>query len=73
MNQRERVIEYMREHGSITPLEAFEKLGCMRLAAQIHRLRTLDGIKICAEQQEAKNRFGENVRYTKYSISTTEQ
>lgn len=68
MIQRHRILEYMRQHGSITPLQAMEQLGCMRLAAQIHRLKNLDGIQIKTEQVESVNRFGEKVRFSKYSV-----
>lgn len=35
MTQKERVLDYIDRFGSITQKEAFEDLGCMRLAARI--------------------------------------
>lgn len=35
MTQCEKVLEYMKEFGSITPIEAMQDIGCMRLAARI--------------------------------------
>lgn len=33
MTQEEKIIDYMERHGSITPLEAMEEFGIMRLGA----------------------------------------
>ncbi len=33
------VLDYLRKHKTITPLEALNKIGTMRLAARIHNLR----------------------------------
>lgn len=37
--QCEMVMDYMRENGSITSMEAFSKLGITRLSARIYDLR----------------------------------
>ena len=67
MTQQERIIEYITEFGSISPLEAFRDLGCMRLAAQIFELEkkgyTFDHI-----MQTGTNRFGEKIHYMRYSF-----
>lgn len=34
------LLRHLREHRSITPMEALEEFGCYRLAARIHDLRT---------------------------------
>lgn len=47
--QTEKILKYMQEHGSITPLEALEEAGCMRLAARISDLRH-DGYNIITER-----------------------
>ena len=39
MTQEYEVLKHMKDHGSITPLEALNHYGCFRLAARIHRLR----------------------------------
>ena len=39
MTQRKEILRYMRERGSITPLEALQHFGCLRLAARILELR----------------------------------
>lgn len=38
MSQKEMVLDYIREFGSITPLDAFGDLGVTRLAAVIFEL-----------------------------------
>ncbi len=66
MHHEKLVSAYMTEHGSITQMEAYEQLGCMRLASVICRMRKR-GEAIKAETVEGKNRFGHPVRYTRYS------
>lgn len=39
MTQSEMILEYLKKHGSITPLEALEECGSMRLSARIKELR----------------------------------
>lgn len=43
--QRDMALEYMRMHGSITPLEALIAFDCLRLGARISDLRE-DGFDI---------------------------
>lgn len=44
MSQSQDILNYMKSH-SITPVEAFNKFGCFRLAARIKDLKD-DGHKI---------------------------
>lgn len=37
--QTELILEYMREYGSITPIEALTECGCLRLSARIYDLK----------------------------------
>ena len=39
MSQEFAILQHMKEHGSINPLVALERYGCMRLAARIADLR----------------------------------
>lgn len=39
MTQTDRILRHLREHGSITPLEALREFGCMRLGARIYDLK----------------------------------
>ncbi len=67
MSQCERIVQYINQHGSITPLEAVNDLGCMRLASRITDLKQR-GVSIISEWEEGKNRRGEKTRYKRYFI-----
>ena len=67
MTQKERVLNYMQDFGDITPFQAFTDLGCTKLATRISELID-DGWKIKKEWVSSKNRYGEPVRYKKYSL-----
>lgn len=66
-NQRQRILDYIDEFGSITALEAVRDLGVLQLSARLVELEK-DGIVFHKEQESALNRFGERVYYTRYSI-----
>ncbi len=65
--QCDRIIEYMKDNGGITPKEATNKLGCMRLASRIHDLRKM-GVGIVTERVIDKNRYGEETQYARYRL-----
>ena len=65
MNQKELVIQYMNDFGSITTLEAFQDLGVTRLSARIKDLRD-DGYIIASKRPNKKNRYGKKVSFNKY-------
>ena len=67
MTQGERVIEYIKRFGSITPMEAFGDLGITKLATRISELRK-EGMEFKKEYIKSKNRFGETVDYMRYSF-----
>lgn len=68
MKQTERVLQYMRDFGSITQAEAFKDLGVTRLSARIWDIRH-QSIGVHAEFEKAKNRYGEPVHYLRYSLA----
>lgn len=61
------VLDYIQKHGSITPRDAEEMYGIMRLGARIYELKK-KGYRIKTELTEGKNRFGQKTRYARYSI-----
>lgn len=65
--QQERVLQYMRDFGSITALEAVKDLGVMRLAAVIFDLKK-NGVAVKTTMESAKNRYGEPVHFARYSV-----
>lgn len=68
LTQRERILAYMKEFGSISSLEAFRDLGITRLSARIFELERL-GIQIERTQESMLNRYKEKTSYTRYSIA----
>lgn len=67
MTQCDRVLEYMREFGSINPMEAIRDIGCMRLASRISDLRE-QGYPIRRRMKTGKNRYGKDVSFAEYYL-----
>lgn len=65
--QNERILAYMDKHGSITQMEAMNKIGVMRLASRISDLRRL-GYPIESQTVVVKNRYREKCRIKRYSM-----
>lgn len=65
--QVDRILDYIKEFGSITTLEAMTEIGCLRLGARISEMRK-SGIDIKDEQVCVKNRYGEKCYIKKYSL-----
>ena len=66
MTQAVEILEYIRDNGSITTLQAFS-LGITRLASRVHELREV-GIPIEKEMVAVQNRKGETCRVARYTI-----
>lgn len=66
--QAERVLDYIREFGSITQLEALRDLGVMRLASRVSELKK-NGYKIVGEKVSVANRWGEKCYIKRYSLA----
>lgn len=67
--QVRRVLRFMREHGSITPLQAIEAFGCTRLAAVIHTIRHKWNIDVDMEIVAVRNRYGETCHVARYRLA----
>lgn len=67
---RERVLNYIRDFGSITTFEAFTELGCTRLSEYIRQLRL--EYNILDEWIISTNRYGEKVQFKKYWLQEGE-
>ena len=61
------ILEYMKKYGSITPLDALNDIGCMRLASRISDLRQ-QGYPIGRRIKTSKNRYGESVSFAEYYL-----
>ena len=68
MTQREAIVKYITEFGSITPMQAFADLGITKLATRISEMRK-DGMKFKIETVSIKNRYGKSISYAKYSFA----
>lgn len=64
--QAQKVLDYIRQFGSITQLDAIRDLGVMRLAARVSDLKR-QGYCIVSEQDTVLNRFGETCYVARYS------
>ena len=67
MSQTEMILKYLVEFGSITPVEAMEEFGIMRLGARIWDLKA-QGVPIKTESESRKNRYGKTVTYARYRL-----
>lgn len=65
--QNERIIDYLKENGRITQLEALQELGIMRLASRISDLKRL-GYPIESKMETVKNRFQEDCHIKVYFL-----
>ena len=59
-----KILEYMKEHGSITPQDALRKFSVFRLASIIFNLRKTYDIETVIE--EGKDADGNKVEYARY-------
>lgn len=69
VTQCEKILRYMADEGSITPLDALREFGCMRLASRITDLKKA-GFVIHMELETAKNKRGETIRYARYRLES---
>ena len=67
MNQIDTVLNHLTTRGPITPKEAIELYGVLRLGARIYDLKSM-GFAIKRELVEDTNRYGNTVRYARYSL-----
>lgn len=67
MTQGQRVLNYIAEFGSISPMEAFTDLGITKLATRISELKK-EGYEFKQQYEKVKNRYGEAVYYMRYAF-----
>lgn len=68
MTQRERIVRYLKDNGSITALEAVRELGVLQLSARLVELER-EGYAFNKKREYSHNRYGERVDYIRYSIA----
>ena len=67
LTQCMKIVKYMNDFGSITPVQAMKDLGVMRLAARISDLEA-EGWQIEHERETGENRYGEKTTYARYRL-----
>ena len=65
--QKDRIINYIRQFGSISSWEAYSDLGITQLGARIDQLKK-EGYKFKTEWESNTNRFGEKTEYKRYFL-----
>lgn len=67
ITQKDRIINYIREFGSITSWEAYQDLGVMQLGARIDQLKK-EGYEFKTEWETKQNRYKEPVSFKRYYL-----
>ena len=65
--QRQLILQYIYDFGSITPMQAYSDLGITKLATRISEMRK-DGMEFHIEKVKTKNRYGKAASFAKYSF-----
>ena len=67
ITQNKQILEYLKTHEYITPMDAMNYFGIMRLAARISDL-TRQGYVFERKTIKSHNRFGDDVQYRGYKL-----
>lgn len=65
--QNERILRHLKEIGKITPIQALQEYGIMRLASRISDLKK-EGYEITKTFKTHVNKFGERTHYAVYEL-----
>ena len=68
LTQTDRILRHLRDHQSITSLEAMKEYGIMRLASRISDLKR-SGYDIGSRTVTGKNRYKESTHYSEYFMN----
>lgn len=68
ITQKDRIINYIRQFGSISSWEAYSDLGITQLGARIDQLKK-EGYEFKSEWVSNTNRFGEKTEYKRYYLA----
>lgn len=67
MNQRQMILQYIKDFGSITDYEATVDLGILQFGTRLKELRE-QGYNFSSEWVKRKNRYGKPVRFKRYKL-----
>lgn len=70
--QKERIIQYIKEFGSITCWDAYTELGVTQFATRVKELKEL-GYKFKTTWESKKNRYGEKTDYKRYFLEEAKE
>lgn len=65
--QKQRIINYIREFGSISSWDAYSDLGITQLGARIDQLKK-DGYIFKTKWEHKKNRYNEDISFKRYYL-----
>ena len=68
ISQKQRIVNYIREFGSISSWEAYSDLGITQLGARIDQLKK-EGYEVRTKWESNTNRYGEKVDYKRYYLA----
>ena len=66
--QRDRVLQYIQDFGSITSYQAYTDLGVTQLATRIFELKKR-GYNFSKKRVKTQNRYGDNTHYDEYFLT----
>lgn len=69
--QTARVLQYMKDFGSITQYQAIADLGVMRLASRVSKMRK-NGVKIDSDFVTVRNRYNKKCQIKRYYLKEGE-
>ena len=65
--QTEAILAHLKSGKTITPMDALNLYGCMRLGARIFDIRAM-GYNVFMELKSVRNRFGHTVNFAQYKL-----
>ena len=68
--QKERIIDYIIQFGSISSWEAYKDLGITQMGARIDQLKR-DGFHFETKWEQGINRYGEKTTFKRYYLVDT--
>ena len=66
-NQREMILQYIEDFGSISSYQAYVDLGITQLASRVKELKE-EGYQFNYRWIRKKNRYGKPVRFKEYTL-----
>lgn len=67
LTQKEMIMQYIKDFGSITPAEAFLDLGIYNFSARLAELKD-EGYSFDMKRERGKNRYGRAVSWGRYRL-----